>query len=103
MRSSDEGRSWYRGGDAGVEVRIASRFSTSVAATYDRVINDQQWVGNYSAALSDTTHFTFARLDQNILAITTRAKWTATPTLSFQLYAQPFVSTGVVVFPVAST
>ena len=71
MRSSDEGRSWYRGGDAGVEVRIASRFSTSVAATYDRVINDQQWVGNYGAALSDTTHFTFARLDQNILAITT--------------------------------
>ena len=91
---SDEGRSWYRGGDAGVEVRIASRFSTSVAATYDRVINDQQWVGNYGAAFSDTTHFTFARLDQNILAITTRANWTATRTLSFQLYAQPFVSTG---------
>ncbi len=92
--SSDEGRSWYRGGDAGVEVRIASRFSTSVAATYDRVINDQQWVGNYGAALSDTTHFTFARLDQNILAITTRANWTATRTLSLQVYAQPFVSTG---------
>ncbi len=92
--TSDEGRSWYRGGDAGVEVRLASRFSTSVSASYDHVVNDQQWVGNYGAALSDTTHYTFARLDQNILALTTRANWTATPTLSFQLYAQPFISTG---------
>ncbi len=91
---SDEGRSWYRGGDAGVELRVASRFSTSAAINYDHVINDQQWVGNYGALLSDTTHFTFARLDQHILALTTRANWTATPTLSFQLYAQPFVSTG---------
>ncbi len=92
--TSDEGNSWYRGGELGVDVRIASRFSTGVNASYDRVINGQQWVGNYGALLSDTTHYTFARLDQHILALTARANWTATPTLSFQLYAQPFVSTG---------
>ena len=92
--TSDAGRSWYRGGDLGFDVRVASRFSTSLGATYDEVANDQQWVGNYGALLSDTTHFTFARLHQHIFSVTGRANWTATPTLSLQLYLQPFVTTG---------
>ena len=92
--TSDEGRSWFRGADAGAEWRFASRFSTSMALNYDQVTNDQQWIANFGAFLSDTTHFTFARLHQHILGITMRANWTATPTLSFQLYAQPFVTTG---------
>ena len=91
---SDGGRSWYRGIDAGVDGRLASRFSASVVAGYDHIVNDQQWAGNFGALLSDTTHYTFARLDQNILSITMRANWTATPTLSLQVYGQPFVSTG---------
>ena len=92
--TSDEGRSWSRGTDAGVSLRVASRFSTSLTANYDHVVNDQQWVANYGTLLSDTTHFTFAKLDQNILSLTARANWTATPTLSVQLYTQPFVSSG---------
>src|SRR5690606_27031939 len=56
--------------------------------------DDQQWIANYGALLSDTTHYTFAHLDQSTLGITTRLNWTASPTLSFQLYAAPFVSTG---------
>lgn len=92
--SSDGGRSWYRGADAGVDVRVASRFSTSLGIAYDQVTNDQQWIANYGALLSDTVHYTFARLHQHIMSITARANWTATPTLSFQFYAQPFVSTG---------
>ena len=91
---SDEGRSWYRGADAGADFRVASRFSTSMVVGYDEVTNDQQWIGNYGAFLSDTTHFTFARLHQHIFALTARANFTATPTLSLQLYAQPFVTTG---------
>ena len=91
---NDDGRSWNRGAESGVDVRIASRFSASVYGSYDRVVNDQQWVGNYGALLSDTTHYTFARLEQDILALTARANWTATPSLSLQLYAQPFVTTG---------
>lgn len=94
MGTSDEGRSWYRGADAGTEFRVASRFSASMMVGYDEVTNDQQWIGNYGALLSDTTHYTFARLHQHIFALTARANWTATPTLSLQLYAQPFVTTG---------
>ena len=51
-------------------------------------------MGNYGALLSDTTHYTFARLDQETFALTMRANWTATPTLSLQFYGQPFVSAG---------
>lgn len=91
---SDGGRSWYRGADVGINVRVASRFSSSLNVVYDEVTNDQQWIANYGALLSDTMHYTFARLHQHILSMTARANWTATPTLSFQLYLQPFVSTG---------
>jgi hypothetical protein len=38
--------------------------------------------------------YVFADLRQTTLSMTTRIEWTFTPTLSFQLYAQPFVSTG---------
>jgi hypothetical protein len=91
---SDEGRSMYRGFDAGGSLRVASRFSASFVFSFDHVINDQQWVGNFGALLSDTTHFTFARLDQDILSMTARGNWTFTPALSFQLYAQPYVAAG---------
>jgi len=91
---SDEGRSSFREVDAGFSVRVASRFSASLNAAFNRGANDQQWVANYGQFRSDTTHYTFARLDQTILAIVARANWTATPTLSFQFYGQPFVSAG---------
>jgi len=92
--TGDEGRSHGTGGELGVELRVASRFSASLSGAYDRLVNDQQWVANYGAILSDTTHYTFARLDQETLALTARMNWTATPTLSFQFYGQPFVSAG---------
>ncbi len=90
----DEGKTYGQGGELGMEVRVASQFSATIGAAYDRAVNDQQWVGNYGALLSDTTHYTFARLDQETMAITMRMNWTATPTLSFQFYGQPFVSAG---------
>src|SRR6185503_16542848 len=61
---------------------------------YDRRYDNQQWVGNFGEVLSDTSHYTFARLSQTTVGLTTRANWTVSPTLSFQLYLQPFISTG---------
>jgi hypothetical protein len=91
---SDEGRSMYRGFDAGGSMRVASRFSASAVVSFDHVVNDQQWIGNYGSQFSDTTHYTFARLDQDILSLTVSGNWTFTPTLSFQLYGQPYLSEG---------
>ena len=78
----------------GSDLRLASQYSMSLAASLEKRTDDQQWIGNYGAFLSDTTHYTFARLDQTTIGITARANWTATPHLSLQLYAQPFVTSG---------
>ena len=90
----DEHRSFNTGGWVSAELRVASRFSASLSLGYDLTTNDQQWVANYGDLLSDTTHYTFARLDQRTISSTLRVNWTATPTLSVQLYGQPFVSAG---------
>lgn len=90
----DEGRSHERRAAASIEARLGSAISASLGASASRRVDDQQWIGNYGALLSDTTHFTFARLRQTTVSLTMRAAWTATPTLSLQAYAEPFVSSG---------
>jgi hypothetical protein len=44
--------------------------------------------------VSGTPHYLYGRLDQTTVSMTTRVNYTFTPTLSLQLYAQPFVSAG---------
>lgn len=90
----DGGRSYSSGITAGGELRVASRFSAAAELSYVARNDDQQWIGNYGTLLSDSTHYTFAHLDQSTVGITARINWTASPSLSFQLYAQPYVSTG---------
>jgi hypothetical protein len=92
------------GGDAGhsvgrwinpaIDFRMTSRFSTSLGFNYEKATNDNQWNGNFGVSGVDTTHYTFARLDQTTLSVTTRMNFTASPTLSLQFYAQPFMTTG---------
>ncbi|MCC6319070.1 MAG: carbohydrate binding family 9 domain-containing protein [Gemmatimonadaceae bacterium] len=94
LRRGDGGRSHGWSAGTSLEVRLASRFSMSVAPNYEHRTDDQQWIRNYGALLADSTHFTFARLDQRTLMFTARANWTMSPNLSFQLYGQPFVSSG---------
>jgi hypothetical protein len=90
----DEGRSTSRAGQAMFDLRVASRFAMSLGVNAEKKTDDQQWTGNFGDPLSDTTHFTFARLDQTTVGLTGRMSWTATPRLSLQLYAEPFVSAG---------
>jgi hypothetical protein len=92
--TGDAGRSWEHRGAMGADVRLTPRLSLSLNASGSRRVDNQQWVGNAGAVLSDTTHYTFARLRQTTLSLTTRISFTATPLLTFQFYAQPFVSAG---------
>jgi hypothetical protein len=55
--------------------------------------DDSQWLGNFTDTFG-VTHYTFAHLDQQTLSLGVRVSYTATPTLSYQLYAAPFVSRG---------
>jgi hypothetical protein len=65
-----------------------------VGLNYSSDINDSQWRANFGVSGVDTTHYTVARLDQKTLSMTARLDYTASPTLSFQLYGAPFVSNG---------
>ena len=78
--------------DPSVNVRLASRVQAEVGLHLSAGIDDAQWYGNVTDGTG--THYTFAHLDQRTSAITTRLDFTMTPTLSFQLYAQPFITAG---------
>jgi Domain of unknown function (DUF5916)/Carbohydrate family 9 binding domain-like len=108
---SDSRRTWYvnafagawRGDDGnshgwwvnpGAEFRLSSLFSASFGLKYNHDLNDKQWHSNFGDAGNDTTHYTFARLDQKTLDLTTRVNFTMTPNLSFQFYGEPFTSSG---------
>lgn len=52
-----------------------------------------QWVENVDDA-AGAPHYVFGRIDQKTVALTFRVNYTMRPTLSLQVYAQPFVSAG---------
>jgi hypothetical protein len=80
------------GVDPQVRFRVASSVQASIGAHYSESVNDQQWYNNFGTATG--TAYTFARLEQKTTSVTARVDYTVTPTLSFQLYAQPFVTAG---------
>src|SRR5207253_2420527 len=56
-----------------------------------RAVRDAQW----TALVTDTrAHYVFAHLDQTTVGLTERFNVTMSPTVSLQLYAEPFVSGG---------
>ncbi|MFN0099189.1 MAG: DUF5916 domain-containing protein [Gemmatimonadaceae bacterium] len=95
VAAGDEGRSWAAQASAGVLGRIGTRTSIELEGSYERRADDTQWVTNFGSTLTDTAHFTFAALGQTIMAITARANVTLSPQLSVQLYAQPFIASGM--------
>ncbi len=80
------------GVDPEMRFRAGGNVQGSVSLNYSESVNDQQWYNNFSAPSG--TAYTFARLDQTTMGVTTRLDYTMTPTLSLQLYAQPFVTAG---------
>lgn len=88
----DESGSSEWGVDPSVNFRAGGNVQGSVALNYYQGVNDQQWYNNYPSG--GGTAYTFARLEQTTAGITTRLDYTMTPTLSLQLYAQPFVTAG---------
>lgn len=90
----DAGHSVGRWINPGIDFRMTSRFSASLGFNYEKATNDNQWNGNFGVIGVDTTHYTFARLNQTTLSLSSRMNFTASPTLSLQFYAQPFMTTG---------
>ena len=91
---ADEGRSSGTWIEPSAQFRASSRFSASIGLYMEDESNDDQWYTNYGDAGSDTARYTFARLEQTTVSLNTRMNFTASPTLSLQLYAQPYISAG---------
>jgi hypothetical protein len=77
----------------GLTFRPAPSLSVSGGVRFNKYDEDAQWVTNEESA-GAPTHYVFARLDQRTVALTTRVNYTMSPTLSLQVYAEPFVSAG---------
>ena len=77
-----------------LDLKISSRFTTSLSFDYTRNRNDSQWFDNFTDSTTGVTHYTFAHLEQKTLGVTWRLDYTFSRTASLQIYAQPFVSKG---------
>jgi hypothetical protein len=73
-------------------VRPTSALSVRVELQVSKRRTARQWVNN--VASGDTTRHVFGGVTQTTVGIGTRVNYTLTPTLSLQLYARPFVSSG---------
>jgi len=89
----DGGRSQSVSVSPALMVRVTSGLNLSVGVDIGRNRDDRQWYGNFTDQ-GGATHYTFAHLEQRTTALTTRIDFTATPTLTLQVYAQPFVTRG---------
>jgi Domain of unknown function (DUF5916)/Carbohydrate family 9 binding domain-like len=87
------GRSHSLNLNPSVDVRVSSRWTGSLGINWNRNRDDAQWYGNFSDS-SGVTHYTFAHLEQRTLSLQWRLNFTATPNLTVQIYAEPFVSKG---------
>ncbi len=87
----DAGRTERFNGNIQVAFRVASQLRTSLTLSATHRVKDVQPHGTVT---DSTSHYTFAHLDQNEASLTGRIDYTVSPTLTVQLYAQPFVSKG---------
>lgn len=71
-------------------VRLHDRFAFSLGPSFERRVNDFQFVGNAPGSALPLV----ARLDQTTMAITLRADLAFSSTMTLQVYAQPFASRG---------
>ncbi|MDH3292349.1 MAG: carbohydrate binding family 9 domain-containing protein [Gemmatimonadota bacterium] len=90
---TDEGQTVGLEVNPTLSLRVASRWSTSVGVRVYRNRDHTQWYGNYTDG-AGTTHYTFAHLEQRTASLQLRLNFTATPNLTLQVYAEPFVTKG---------
>jgi len=88
----DYGASHYLEFSPSLTVIPMSQLQLQFDADWSTSHDDSQWLGNFTDAAG--THYSFAHLKQETRSLGIRASYTATPSLSFQLYAAPFVSRG---------
>jgi len=90
----DDGRSMSFSVSPSVDFRVSTQFRASLGLNVSHDINDWQFHGIVTDSGTGTRHYTFAHLDQKTASVSFRLDYTASPTLTVQAYASPFVSKG---------
>ena len=96
LGEDDEG-GWTRGGNLTLGVRFWESYELEVGPNVSRTRTSAQYVTTVSDPAATQTfgrRYVFAPLDQTTVGVETRLNVTFTPDLTFELYAQPFVSSG---------
>jgi hypothetical protein len=86
---------WWSG--VSLNYRPASNITVSVGPNLSGGLSPTQYLQEAADPTATATYgvrYLFASLDRAELSTSLRVNWTFTPALSFQLYAQPFVSAG---------
>ncbi|HEX2203943.1 MAG TPA: DUF5916 domain-containing protein, partial [Longimicrobium sp.] len=94
-RHAERGNGGERMGWMRVGLRPSPRWSVSVSPQLTRLRSGSAYVATVDDPLAEATfgrRYVFADLDQTTLSLDARLNWTFTPSLSLQVYAQPFVS-----------
>jgi hypothetical protein len=73
--------------------QVASNVDLALGPTVGYEVDDNQYVVEVADGM-DAPHYLMGRLRRTTTALTLRASYAPSSTLSIQLYAQPFVSTG---------
>ena len=92
MYFRDEAGSTAWRADPQVGWRPTSFLTVSLGVGFEKMDEDTQWVENVEGP--SATHYVFGRIRQTTVGLPFRVNYTITPTLSVQIYAEPFVSAG---------
>jgi hypothetical protein len=88
---------YFRSLNPSVDIRPSSNIKLTLIPGISQTRNTIQYVKTVTDPLATSTfgaRYVFADLHQTTLSATTRVTWTLTPMLSFELFAQPFTSSG---------
>ncbi|MGD8279465.1 MAG: DUF5916 domain-containing protein [Gemmatimonadota bacterium] len=84
--------SWAVSVSPGLVIRPSSQLNLTVGPGFSRGHNTWQYVGQPLAG--GERRYLVGALDQTTVSLTARINYTITPELSFEMYAQPFISGG---------
>jgi Domain of unknown function (DUF5916) len=90
-------REWRHTVSLGTEIRPTSAVRIRLQPEFVRQYDVDQYVAEVPDPVATATYgrrWVFGDIDQSELSVQARAEWTLSPTLSLQLWAQPFVSSG---------
>jgi hypothetical protein len=93
----DEQDGYSRSGSVRIRYRPHPAGNISIEPSYSQRKSATQYTSTVISPEKDATfgaRYLFADIRQQTLSATVRVEWTFSPTLSLQMFAQPFISTG---------